>query len=174
MGKRRDLPASYRGMEERFEKAIERIKDGTPLCPDLAAKAKKEKLRLTVSAVALEAGSSGDGEWKGLSRTLIGHATCRYPKIYNLIIDGDGQSSVSEDLRSINRDLRIQNRDLEYKLKLAVSEMGAMAIRMEGLEKDVVKRVNTALRRQARGENNPNNMPTQSVGENVFPLPEKR
>lgn len=37
-GKRKDLPASYEGMEKRFLDAIERLKEGKPLCPELQKK----------------------------------------------------------------------------------------------------------------------------------------
>ena len=44
MGKRKDLPASFEGMEKRFFEAINRIKDGNPVCPALIKKAKLGKL----------------------------------------------------------------------------------------------------------------------------------
>lgn len=175
MGKRRDLPASFESMQKRFMDAIERIASSEPQCPVLMEKAKLGKLKLTVTGVALEAGGFVDGKWKGLSRTLIGHVGCRYPKVHARITNKDETtSSQRSDLRSINRDLREQNRDLERRWKLAISEMGAMARKMEAREKEVADKLDENMRVQARGSNSPNAMQTVSIGKNISSIRKRK
>lgn len=168
MGKRKDLPASFDSMERRFMDAIERINEGEPLCPELADKAKIGKLKLTVSGVALEAGGFVDGKWKGVSRTLIGHAKCRYPSVHAKITRKDETvAGNNNDLRSINRNLREQNRELERRWKLAISEMGAMSRKMEAREKEIVDKIEETVRVQARGGRNANSMHEMVIGDNI-------
>lgn len=167
MGKRKDLPASYDGMEKRFFDAIERIKQGKPECPELAKKAKLGKLKLTVSAVALEAGATNNGKWVGLSRTPIAHVGCRYPKVYAAIKNEAAPVPEKRDLRSINQNLREQNHDLKHKWKLALSEQAALYRQMEAREKEVKAKLGEIERMQARGNRSADSMPLTPIGANV-------
>lgn len=173
MGKRKDMPASFDGMEERFFDAIGRIKEGKPECPELAKKARLGKLRLTVSAVALEAGAMTNGKWKGLSRTSIGHAKCRYPKVYAAIMAEEDAVPGKNDLRSINRDLRGQNRDLEHKLKLALVEQAALYRQMEAREKEVKDKLDEIARVQARGNRSADSTPVTPIRSNIAAIRNK-
>jgi hypothetical protein len=173
MGKRKDMPVSFDGMEERFFNAIGRIKEGKPECPELAKKAWIGKLRLTVSAVALEAGAMTNGKWKGLSRTSIGHTKCRYPKVYAAIMGEDDAVPDKSDLRSINRDLREKNRDLERQLKLALAEQAALYRQREAREKEVKDKLGEIARVQARGNRSADSMAMTPIRSNIAAIRNK-
>jgi hypothetical protein len=163
-GKRKDLPASYEGMERRFLNAIERLKEGTPLCPELQKKAKAGKLRADVSAVALEAGGPDEkGAWRGLSRTLIGHDNCRYPKVREEIRKGKEGEPGEYDLKNVNSKLRERNRQLEKINKQLLSTCAAMRLRMNNLESAVKDEIEKLRREQHRGNRPVHHAPTLIV-----------
>jgi hypothetical protein len=163
-GKRKDLPASYEGMEKRFLDAMERLKEGKPLCPELQKKAKAGKLRVDVTAVALEAGGpDGKGAWRGLSRTLIGHDGCRYPKAREEIRKGKEGEPGEYDLKNVNSKLRERNRTLEKMNKQILSTCAAMRLRMEKLEGAVKAELEMLKREQHRGDRPPHQAPTLVV-----------
>lgn len=167
MGKRSDMPRSFEEMEQRYLLAIERIRKGSPLCPELAEKAKLGKLTLTVSTVALEAGNFVDEKWKGLSRTSIGYAGCRYSRVYLAIVNKGKSGQTAKGQTKLNEELRQQNSKLERRCRLLISEMGAMARRMEAKEKEVKDKLDEIMRKQARGDRHAETMPTVHIGENV-------
>jgi hypothetical protein len=151
-GKRKDLPPSYEGMEKLLLDAIERLKDGKPLCPELQKKAKVGTLRVGVSAVALEAGGlDAKGVWRGLSRTLIGHDNCHYPKAREEIRKGKEGEPGEYDLKNVNSRLRKRNRQLEKENKQLLSTSAAMRLRMEKLENAVKAEIAKLQREQHRG-----------------------
>jgi hypothetical protein len=163
-GKRKDLPASYEGMEKRFLDAIERLKEGNPECPDLQKKAKAGKLRVDVSAVAMEAGGADEkGGWRGLSRTLIGHDNCRYPKVREEIRKGKEGEPGEYDLKNINSKLRERNRQLEKMNKQLLSTCAAMRVRMNKLESAVRVEIEKLQREQHRGNRPVHQAPTLVV-----------
>jgi hypothetical protein len=163
-GKRKDLPASYEGMEKRFLDAVERLKQGEPLCPELQKKAKAGKLRVDVSAVALEAGGPDEkGLWRGLSRTLIGHDQCRYPKAREEIRKGKEGQPGEYDLKNVNSKLRERNRQLEKMNKQLLSTCAAMRVRMNMLESAVKVEIEKLQREQHRGSRPMHQAPTLVV-----------
>lgn len=164
-GKRKDLPASYEGMEKRFLDAIDRLKDGKPLCPELQKKAKAGKLRVgDVSAVALEAGGPDEkGVWRGLSRTLIGHDNCRYPKVREEVRKGKEGEPGEYDLKNVNNRLRERNRQLEKMNKQLLSTCAAMRVRMNKLESKVKEEIEKLQREQHRGNRPVHHAPTLVV-----------
>ncbi|MFC0254693.1 hypothetical protein [Massilia consociata] len=163
-GKRKDLPASYEGMEKRFLDAIERLKEGKPVCPELQRKAKAGKLRVDVSAVALEAGGPDEkGIWRGLSRTLIGHDNCRYPKVREEIRKGKEGEPGEYDLKNVNSKLRERNRQLERINKQLLSTCAAMRVRMNKLESAVKEEIEKLQREQHRGNRPVHQAPTLVV-----------
>jgi hypothetical protein len=163
-GKRKDLPASYEGMEKRFLDAIERVSEGNPLCPELQKKAKAGKLRVDVSAVALEAGSPDEkGSWRGLSRTLIGHDRCRYPKVREEILRRKEGKPGEYDLKNVNSKLRERNRQLEELNKQLLSTCAAMRVRMNKLEDAVKLEIEKLQREHHRGNRPVHQAPTLVV-----------
>jgi hypothetical protein len=163
-GKRKDLPASYEGMEKRFLDAIERLKEGNPLCPELQKRAKAGKLRVDVSAVAREAGGPDEkGIWRGLSRTLIGHDNCRYPKVREEIRKGKEGEPGEYDLKNVNSRLRERNRQLERMNKQLLSTCAAMRVRMNKLESAVKVEFEKLQREQHRGNRPVHQAPTLVV-----------
>lgn len=163
-GKRKDLPASYEGMEKRFLGAIDRLKKGAPLCPELQRRAKAGKLRVDVSAVALEAGGPDEkGAWRGLSRTLIGHDSCRYPKVRDEIRRRKEGEPNEYDLKNVNSKLRARNRVLEKMNKQLLSTCAAMRLRMENLEGAVKAELDKLKREQHRGGRPLHQVPTLVV-----------
>jgi hypothetical protein len=173
-GKRKDLPASYEGMEKRFLDAIERLKEGKPLCPELQKKAKAGKLRVDVSAVALEAGGADEkGGWRGLSRTLIGHDNCRYPKVREEIRKGKEGEPGEYDLKNVNGRLRERNRELEKLNKQLLSTSAAMLVRMNKLEDAVKLEIEKLQREQHRGNRPVHQVPTLVVDNSPPEQPKK-
>jgi hypothetical protein len=164
-GKRKDLPASYEGMEKLFLDAIERLKEGKPLCPELQKKAKAGRLRGgDVSAVALEAGRPDEkGAWRGLSRTLIGHDNCRYPKVREEIRKAKEGEPGEYDLKNVNSRLRERNRQLEKTNKQLLSTCAAMRLRMNKLESAVRAEMEKLQRVQHRGDRPLHQAPTLVV-----------
>ena len=163
-GKRKDLPASYEGMEKRFLDAIDRLQEGKPLCPELQKKAKAGKLRVHVSAAALEAGGPDEkGGWRGLSRTLIGHDNCRYPKAREEIRKGKEGEPGEYDLKNVNSKLREKNRELGKMNKQLLSTCAAMLVRMNKLESAVKEEVKKLQREQHRGDRPVHQAPTLVV-----------
>lgn len=164
-GKRKDLPASHEGMEKRFLDAHKRLKEGNPECPELQKKAKAGKLRASdVSAVALEAGGPDEkGVWRGLSRTLIGHDGCRYPKVREEIRKEKKGEPGEYDLKNVNSKLRERNRQLEKTNKQLLSTSAAMRVRMEKLESAVKEEVKKLQREQHRGDRPVHQAPTLVV-----------
>jgi hypothetical protein len=140
-------------MEKRFLDAIQRLKEGNPECPELQKKAKAGKLRVgDVSAVALEAGGPDEkGGWRGLSRTLIGHDNCRYPKVREKIRKSKEGEPGEYDLKNINSKLREKNRQLGKMNKQLLSTCAAMLVRMNKLESAVKERMGKLQREQHRG-----------------------
>jgi hypothetical protein len=163
-GKRKDLPMTHEGMEKRFLDAITRLEEGDPVCPELQGKAKAGKLRLTVSAVALEAGGpDGKGAWRGLSRTLIGHDSCRYPKVREEIRKTKEGEPGEYDLKNLNSRLRERNKQLEQINKQLLSACAAMRVRMNKLENTVKEEIEKLRREQHRGNRPVNQVPTLIV-----------
>ncbi len=64
-------------MEHRLRAAIKRIRDSKPKDEALVQLSATNKLRVTISNVAREA---------GCSRTLIGHEGCAYPEVRNEVL----------------------------------------------------------------------------------------
>jgi len=148
-------------MEKRFLDAIARLKEGKLVCPDLQRKAKAGKLRVDVSAVALEAGGPDEkGIWRGLSRTLIGHDNCRYPKVREEIRKGKHGDPGEYDLKNVNSRLRERNRQLEKMNKQLLSTCAAMRVRMNKLESAVKEEIEKLQREQHRGNRPVHQAPT--------------
>lgn len=140
--------------EQILQEALERVREMKPQNPELAALAKKGKLKFNVSSVAQEA---------GVSRTLIGMEGCRYPKIRAQIIEEKIPVRKRTDMRSINDDLREINNELKRRLDLSLAERAAMVIRIRKVEKEYLAKVDHLKRIKARGAGDPN----QVAGSNV-------
>lgn len=90
-----------------FEAALERLLDGRPTNKKLRELAAAKKLRITVYAVALEAGRS---------RTLIGSDDCRFPDIRARILEASREpdqpvttaTRLATSLRATNAELRAE------------------------------------------------------------------
>ena len=72
MPRKRAAPPAFNGTEQRLLSALDRLELGQPENPSLRKLATLRRLKITISTVAAEA---------GLSRTLIGHERCQYPRV---------------------------------------------------------------------------------------------
>jgi hypothetical protein len=139
-------------VEKAFHTALDRLKEGKPNNPDLAKKAKLGKLRINTTTVALEAGGrdSKTGKWRTASRSQIGHAKCRYPRvraaILGLKIEPEGVPTRQDEL---NRKLRTEIQALRMERDIARSQMAAMIRRMDQVDKEVENRIKHAKREVA-------------------------
>lgn len=143
-------------VEKKLWEALSRVKDGTPQQPALLILSKKRKLKLTISSVAKEA---------GVSRTLIGHEGCRYPKVRLAILETKDHVHRKSDARTINSDLRQINRLLENRWKLLLSENAALICRMQKIELEHEDKSDEIKRIKARHSKDPNHI----VGTKLMP-----
>ena len=121
-----------------LEAALQRLLDGRPRNKDLREAASRGKLRVTVAAVALEAGHS---------RTLIGSDECRFPDIRARIIDAgkDERQPVTTVTRLANS-MRARNAELRAEVQALRSVQAAMLARVVEAE----RRLEMAERELAR------------------------
>ncbi|WP_323143565.1 hypothetical protein [Massilia phyllosphaerae] len=148
-GKRTDLPTTFEGMQQHLLDALKRVEEGRPQHPKLIEQAKKGRLKVTISSVALEA---------GVSRTLIGFDGCRYTEVRKKILGVNEAIPVRAptDMRTINANLREVNKVLEQRFKMALSENAAMLIRMGKLEREYADKAEEIQRINNRGKRNQN------------------
>lgn len=87
---------------KRLEEALQRLRDGTPTNAQVRAALEKRQAAgkqynlVSVSNVALEA---------GVSRTLIGHVDCPYPKVRNAILKAKKASPAAAALRALRQEI---------------------------------------------------------------------
>jgi hypothetical protein len=120
-----------------------------PQHPKLIEQAKKGRLKVTISSVALEA---------GVSRTLIGFDGCRYMEVRKKILGVNEAIPVRAptDMRTINANLREVNKVLEQRFKMVLSENAALLIRMGRLEREFEDKAEEIQRINNRGKRNQN------------------
>lgn len=105
-----------------FEMALERLLEGKPTNKKLREQARAQKLRITVAAVALEAGHS---------RTLIGSEDCRFPQIRDRILDiSRGKDQPVTTVTRLATSLRATNAQLRAEVKVLRSQQALMLARM--------------------------------------------
>lgn len=139
MHRSKNVRPARNSVELSFFDALERLKSGAPNDPQLAKRAKRGILRISVAVVAQEAGHS---------RTLISHEGCAYPAVRRAILDAKAPPrSEPTSLAEINRRLRQENAELRRTVKLARDSMAAMALRMNRVVREAERRVAAADRR---------------------------
>lgn len=153
-----------------FEHALLRLQRGDPRHPDLRKAKREGRLRISIAAVALEAGRS---------RTLIGKKECAYPQVRRDVLAAVeaqkametqrvgqarlGTQDLIGDLRRENAILRHENAILATRVQDAVN----IARRLEK-KLDEVGRWNV---RQARKEGRPEQLVGRALaGDNVVPF----
>lgn len=88
--------------EKKLSHALQRLIEGSPTHPKVRAKLEKRQAAgkpyglVSFSNVALEA---------GVSRTLIGHVDCAYPKVRNAILKAKKASPAAETVRALRREI---------------------------------------------------------------------
>ena len=88
--------------EKKLSQALQRLMKGSPTHPKVRAKLEKRQAAgkpyglVSFSNVALEA---------GVSRTLIGHVDCAYPKVRNAILKAKKASPAAEVVRALRREI---------------------------------------------------------------------
>lgn len=115
-------------IEGDFLQALDRLKAGRPLHEKNVALAEDGRLKITISAVALEAGHS---------RTLIGKISCKYPHVRERILAAIAPSEPKVTADSIIRRLRKENDELTSRLSLALSAQAALTRRLADIEKQL-------------------------------------
>lgn len=109
-------------MERRLRAAIKRICDAKPADEALVQLSATNKLRITISNVAREA---------GCSRTLIGHEGCAYPEVRNDVLKlmaAQKGKTLNEEIRRLREEVsrlegEIEARDSAYaELVIRVAE----------------------------------------------------
>lgn len=152
--------SGHNGVERSFLDALERIRAGAPKDPELAKRAKRGTLKISIAVVAREAGRS---------RTHISHAGCAYPAIRQTILELKApQKSTPTSIAEINRRLREENAELRRTVKHARDSMAAMALRMARVVREAERRVAIAERKK-RGSASPDHVAGQFADERAAP-----
>ncbi|MBK3732291.1 hypothetical protein GAY29_04090 [Azospirillum brasilense] len=123
-----------------FLEALQRLQEGRPRNRDLAQKAKKDGIRISISAVAKEAGRS---------RTLIGHDECQYPRVRQRVLAAMAPVLEPRTAQDVIKRLREGNADLRAQLSLSRSQNAALVMRMAQVEKNAKRLVREAQREAA-------------------------
>lgn len=140
---------------EDFEAALGRLLDGKPTNKKLRELAAAKKLRITVFAVALEAGRS---------RTLIGSDNCRFPDIRTRILEASREPDqpVTTATR-LATSLRATNAGFRAEIQALRSQQALMLVRIIEAEREA-KIARDAL--EGAGKEPPG-------GANVYRLPRR-
>lgn len=157
-------------IERDFLAALDRLEIGTPLNPTLAKKRKLGTLKITVSAVAQEAGHS---------RTLIGHDGCKYPRVRARVLGLKAPVTEALTAEEVIRRLREENAALRKKLALRDTENAALILRLRQLETATQREIRKAKRNANRSEGRSDQLAGSSfpseTGEVVpFPVPKDK
>lgn len=136
-------------VERELMDALQRLVESRPANPDLARKAQRGTLKISVSTVAKEAGRS---------RTLISHDRCAYPQVRAAILNYVDPPTQATSMAEINRRLHNENAELRRSIKLAREAMAAMVRRMERVKYEADREVLAAQRREQRGNRDPNEL----------------
>jgi len=133
---RDELPPE--GIEKELFDALERLANGKPNNPNLIRKANAGKLRINPTTVALEAGRS---------RTLCAYETCAYPRVYGEIqIYKSLKTKPTTSFEEINSKLTLENGELKDSIRLAMSRVAAMRLRMLAVDIDAKEKLAEAKR----------------------------
>lgn len=104
-------------VEQDFMAALQRLKQEAPLHPTLVAQKNLGKLKVTVSAVALEAGHA---------RRFIAHENCELREVRDaviLAIENQPTGRARESLRAEIKRLRVENAEMQDAMEAsAISE----------------------------------------------------
>jgi len=111
-------------VDDEFRFALARLLSGQPRHPDLVHDLREGKLRLSVSTVALEAGRS---------RTLIGHARCKFPKVREEILKAIESGPTAARARDLLRSTTARITELEDQLAQVLSINAALELELTRL-----------------------------------------
>lgn len=132
-------------IEQSFLDALERIRAGAPKNAELAKRAKRGTLKVSIAVVAQEAGRS---------RTHISHDGCAYPAVREEVLKlKSPPQEEPTSMAEINRRLRRENAELRHTVKVARDSMAAMALRMARVVSEAERRVAAAERRAGNRKN---------------------
>jgi hypothetical protein len=106
--------------------ALARLQQNAPRNANLAKRALRAELRINVSNVALEAGHS---------RTLIGHANCRYPKLRASILAAKQPMAETHTAIATIRALRQTIQELRDQIRRNDSINATLVIRARASER---------------------------------------
>jgi hypothetical protein len=150
---RRALPPPPGGWEKTIGDAIQRLKQGKPLNPQLLRQAKLRRLRVGPSTVAHEA---------GCPRDYISHPGCRFPDLYQAIKALQEPTVEPRSLADVNLRLRQRNRELLAAVKTARAQVAAALLRMDQTARDFDRKRNELQRIQKRQGTDPNRVAGRS------------
>lgn len=140
--------------------AIDRLEQGQPTHPELKKRARQGKLKLNKSTVALEAGHS---------RTMV----YAFRTVTARMVEADAPLRASETVHAqdvITR-LRQDNARLRQDKHAALSQLAAMALRMQQLVKEHAAQLRAVQRHTARQPRAPHQViGTAKDGSKVLPL----
>lgn len=150
---RRALSPPPGGWGKAIGDAIQRLKEGRPLNPQLLRQAKLGSLRIGPSTVAREA---------GCPRDYISHEGCRFPDLYQAIKALQNPVAEPRSLADVNRKLRQRNRELLESIKTARAQVAAALLRMDRLARDNDRKLNELERIHKRRGADPNHVAGRS------------
>lgn len=145
-------------IEKEFSDALTRLQQGRPRHTKLAKLVERGVARINIANVALEAGHS---------RTLIGHANCKYPKVRASILAAKKPILIVTTALSTIRALRQNIQELRDQIRRNDSVNAALVIRSRESERRVVALERRLSRRNKEDDHHP------PAGHNVTPFPRK-
>jgi hypothetical protein len=142
------------GIEKELFDALDRLLIQKPNVPHLQRKLKAGRLRINPTNVALEAGRA---------RTLIAHEQCAYPRVRKAIAKNNNPDArIPTSFEELNDNLRQENSALKESVKMAMSRVAAMMVRMNAVETKASRKVAEAERVLADDE--PKAAPEEIIG----------
>jgi hypothetical protein len=154
--------------EKRFLEALERVKANQPNHPELKKLAALKPLTVTVKAVAQEA---------GLSRTLIGHDGCKYPRARAAVLEAMRPVAQPRTAAEVINRKRDEVAALREAVRLRDSVNAALVRRLAEVDAGADREIRRAERRAGGPDNNANHVagarfakPDARRSDNVVPL----
>ena len=123
--------------EQRFLDALHRLKEGKPTEPRLKKAASLRRLKIGFSSVAHEA---------GLSRTLIGHEGCKYPRARAAVIAAMTPVAQPRTAAEVISSKREEAAFLLEALQVRDSVNAALVLRLSQVEKEAGRKIRLAAR----------------------------
>lgn len=160
-GRPKKQPEEMMSVKDKLRAALDRLKAGKPTHPQLIKAMKLGRLRpWSPTVLFLESGVSK----KSFDRKGSNHhwAWDEQQELKRLLKEGK-PTDVPRSTTETNRRLRERIKDLEREKALLLAENTALVRRLQSVDAEMARKLRTQERLAARGNRNPNQMPTKTA-----------